>query len=197
METWDHQPPKPDPPTDEEIGHVLKVARIAARRAGAAAHEVDDVAQRTAIKLWERWHHPNVRLVRDQSDFRWNAYVRQTAKRVHLDSIRSHQRRLRRNTLASDVRASVVPRRPGTVRQVPPDVAGISSLLGRNVIIAELAKLPPRQRLVAWLVFFHELSTREIADELGIQPQAVRKLLRSAKANLIDRIAESQHQSLQ
>jgi RNA polymerase sigma factor (sigma-70 family) len=83
------------------------------------------------------------------------------------------------------------------VRQVPSDVAGISSLLGRNVIIAELAKLPPRQRLVAWLVFFHELSTREIADELGIQPQAVRKLLRSAKANLIDRIAESQHQSLQ
>jgi len=173
-------------PSDEELAYVLTIAKTAARRFGAAPHEVDEVAQRTAVKLWHRWEHPTVHAVRSKLGLSWDAYIRRTARNVHLDLIRSHHRRLERNTKASPIRVSNTHPRPGTVTQAPQTTDGVTAYIARQTIVDRIDALPAKQRLVARLVILNELTPREAAEVLGMQPQSVRKHLRAAKEALIN-----------
>ena len=173
---------------ESDLAHVLQVAQSAARRAGAAPHEVDEVAQRTAIKLWHRWDEATVRVVRSGSTFRWNAYISQTARNVHRDLIRSNQRRRHRGTVAANLRPTLTAHRPGTIKPPPETSDGLITYLARQHILDAIETLPSNQRTVASLILIAELSTGEAAQLLGIQPQSVRKHLRAAKLALIAQI---------
>jgi RNA polymerase sigma factor (sigma-70 family) len=56
--------------------------------------------------------------------------------------------------------------------------------------------LPPRQKLVLHLMFDKEMSVREIADILGIEPQTVRSLKHVAVSQLRRRFDKKQKQSV-
>ena len=171
-------------PLDTELTHVLVVAKAAARHAGAAPHELDEVAQRTTIKLWHRWENETVKAVREGSPYQWNAYIRQTARNVHRDLIRSHHRRVRRNSVASGASIVLATSRPGTIRPIPHNPCGLSSYLARQRILESIEILPRNQRVVATLILIGELTAREAAELLDLQPQSVRKHLRKAKCTL-------------
>ncbi len=195
-------PPKPPPPqtttqevavgspSDDELHYVMLIALIAARRYGAGAHEVDEVAQSTVIKLWKRWDHPAVHKVRVQGGLKWDAYIRRTAKNAHLDLVRSHQRRLQRNTRASGLRGNTLPMRPGTVRHPPKTPNGIDAYVARQTIIEQIDGLPAKQRVIARMIILDEHTPKHVAKVLGMQPQSVRKHLRAAKETLIAQFEE-------
>ena len=178
-------------PSDLELAHVLEVARAAARHAGAVPHELDEVAQRTTIKLWHRWDDETVQSVRNGSPFQWDAYIRKTARNVHRDLIRSHHRRLRRNTVASGASIVLATSRPGTIRSAPATPGGIIGYLGRQLILESIEILPRNQRVVATLVLIGQLTATEAAELLDLQPQTIRKHLRAAKYALREILSES------
>jgi RNA polymerase sigma factor (sigma-70 family) len=63
--------------------------------------------------------------------------------------------------------------------------------LSRTLIAEEIEDLPTeKQRNVARAVFLEGKSTAEVANDLGIQPQAVRKHLRPARQRLIERLSD-------
>ena len=181
-------------PTDLELTHVLTVAKAAARRAGAAPHELDEVAQRTTIKLWHRWDNETVKAVRQGSPFQWNKYIRQTACNVHRDLIRSHHRRIKRNTVAAGASIAFATSRPrpGTLRPPAPTTpSGIVTYLARQRILESIEVLPRSQRVVATLLIIGELTPTEAAELLDLQPQTVRKHLRAAKQTLAAALSEA------
>lgn len=178
-------------PSDPELTHVLEIAKAAARYVGAAPHELDEVAQRTTIKLWQRWDDDTVRTVRQGSRFQWDAYIRQTARNVHRDLIRSHHRRLKRNTVASGASIVLATSRPGTIRRIPRTPDGIVTYLARQRILDSIDVLPRNQRIVATLVLIGELTPTEAGELLDLQPQSVRKHLRAAKRTLALLLSES------
>lgn len=177
-------------PTDLDLIHVLEVARAAARHAGAVPHELDEVAQRTAIKLWHRWDDDTVKTVREGSPFQWDAYIRQTARNVHRDLIRSHHRRLKRNTVASGASIVLATSRPGTIRPVPWTPNGIVSYLARQRILESIEILPRNQRVVATLCLIGELTPKEAGELLDLQAQTIRKHLRAARHTLAALLSE-------
>lgn len=177
-------------PSDLDLIHVLEVARAAARHAGAVPHELDEVAQRTAIKLWQRWDDDTVEAVREGSPFQWDAYIRQTARNVHRDLIRSHHRRLKRNTVASGASIVLATSRPGTIRPVPCTPNGIVSYLARQRILESIEILPRNQRVVATLCLIGELTPKEAGELLDLQAQTIRKHLRAAKHTLAALLSE-------
>lgn len=181
-------------PSDLELIHVLEVARVAARRAGAVPHELDEVAQRTTIKLWHRWNDDTVTAVRNGSPFQWDSYIRQTARNVHRDLIRSHHRRLERNTVASGIRIVLAASRPGTIRpSLPTTPDGIVCYLVRQQILELIEILPRNQRVVATLCLIGQLTPREAGELLDLQPQSVRKHLRAARRTLTTLLSEPEH----
>lgn len=179
-------------PAEIDLAHVLVVARTAARRAGVPEHELDEIAQTTTIKLWQRWNRQSTRTVRADSRFRWEAYIAQTARNVRRDLIRSETRRRNRNNASANPTTSTPQpiSRPGTLRPIPNDADGMTSYLGRQCILDLIVELPYRQRVAATLIIVGELSAREAADLVGVQPQAIRKQLRAAKETLIHRISQ-------
>ncbi len=179
-------------PSDLDLIHVLEVAKAAARHAGAVPHELDEVAQRTAIKLWHRWDDQVVKAVREGSPFQWDAYIRKTARNVHRDLIRSHHRRLKRNTVASGASIVLATRRPGTIRPIPSTPNGIVGYLARQRILDQIEILPRNQRVVATLCLIGELTAAEAGQLLDLQPQSVRKHLRAAKCTLAAVLSESE-----
>jgi len=177
-------------PSDLDLIHVLEVAGSAARHAGAVSHERDEVAQRTTIKLWQRWDDDTVKAVREGSAFQWDAYIRHTARNVHRDLIRSHHRRLSRNTIASGASIVLATARPGTIRPIPWTPDGIVSYLGRQMILESIEILPRNQRVVATLCLIGELTPREAGELLDLQAQSVRKHLRAARRTLAALLSE-------
>ena len=182
-------------PTELDVEFVLRVARATVRALGATDYEVDESAQCTVVKLWERWQHPNVTAAREAGPKRWYAYVKKTAQRTHYDLIRGHRRREERHNRAAGGRITPRAERPGCLLSGPEDAAGIDEWIVRQLIASEIRLLPTRQRQVASLFFLQELSIREIGERLQVQPQSVRKSLRAARQALRDRLAESQLES--
>lgn len=183
-------------PADQEFAEIRRVAMRTALASGAAWHEADEVAQVTAVKLWRVWQHANVDAARRRGRARWQAYVRTVAVNVHRDLIRAHLRRVDRQNRAAGGREVSMNPRPGAEPVVPTSPDGIDAYLGRAFIIDEIRRLAFKQRTVAELVFVDEMSIREIAQHLGIQPQSVRKHLRSARETLRRRLTESERQVL-
>ena len=171
-------------PADDDLREVRVIAENSARYYGARAHEMDEVVQRTLIKVWEQWNRPHMVRARHRRGLRWAAYIRKITKNQHLDLVRSHGRRLERDTLAAGLRWTG-PNRPGASRQTDAKaVDEIEVIVGRRAVIGLFDQLPERQRLVAQLVFVEELSPAEIGAAFDWDPQAVRKSLRAAREKL-------------
>ena len=84
----------------------------------------------------------------------------------------SWRRRLRRNMLMSDV------------PDVPDEVDAANQHADRDALVAELAKLPRKQRTVIVLRYYGGLSDREIATDLGCSAGTVRSHASRALAAL-------------
>ena len=187
--------PTDSEPTDKELELILAVAKSMARAKGANRFEADEVAQSTVFKLWMKWDLPSVQDARSRPDDKWIAYIRTTARNLYVDRIRAHQRLLARQTRASTFHdGNTVTTASGW--QVPADPCIAESVVARSTIEDEIRSLPPKQRAVADGIFVRELSVAELADELNVQRQLVRKHLRAAKRTLRSRLAETEHQAL-
>lgn len=175
----DDDPKKPPPLQPDEAKDVLSWARQAALSRGANAHEADEVAQITLEKLWLRWDSAGVAAARTAGPERWSAYVRTVAFNAHKDQIRGYQRWMDR--ARQDLPAVDPDRvgRPNVIRR--PLIAGVAgSHIARLLLVEQLAQLPDRQRRIAFLRIEVGMSNREVARELEIQPQTVRKHFRLA-----------------
>lgn len=176
---------------DAHLDTIFAVARATARALKANTYEADEVAQLTAYKLWRHWEDPKVVALRGIGGSRWRGYIRQTARNTHYDLIRQHQRRLARQLRAEERRTGrpVTTDGGGLVRIAVED---IEAWIARQLLTQEIELLPPQQRRVAARLFLLEMSTREIAAELDLQEQTVRKHARAARETLRLRLAEHQ-----
>lgn len=178
-------------PTVADLAEVLEVARRTGRARYLADHEVDDVAQATAIKLWLGWNRPHIIAARGRGQRAWRSYLARTAHNVYLDFVRSHQRRIVRERRSSPVHEQLLPERPSTrPAVVPNDAADIEAALARAWISGLIDTLPPRQRAVAHLVFVHSFTSSEAASYLGIQQQTVNMHLRKGRAAIQERLRD-------
>ena len=175
-------PPSGDSPSNRELALILKLARREALNRGANPHEADDVAQQVMVKLWRTWRRPHVVQARLRGEKRWHGYIRQAARNVHIDEIRKHRRRINREDHYVDRLTVTLPARPHVVRPVPPHPFEAEAYLGRRLLVELLDDLPCKQREVALAVFVNELPIPEVAEQLGLQAQSVRKRLRTAQS---------------
>ncbi len=174
-------PPSGESPSNRELADILKLARQEALNRGANTHEADDVAQQVMVKLWRTWQKPHVVRARLRGGKRWHGYIRQAAKNIHIDEIRKHQRRINREDHYVDRPTGTLPTRPHVVRPVPHHPFEAEAYLGRALLIGLFDELPKKQREVALAVFVNELGIKEVAEQLGLQAQSVRKRLRTAQ----------------
>ena len=138
---------------------VLKFAGVLTGDRGLA----EDVVQEVLIRANGRWH-AIARLDRPE------AYVRKMIVNEYV-SWRRRSWRLVPSGTGSDI--------PG---RAAPDPA--ASYAERDAMVAELAKLPLRQRAVLVLRYYEGLSDREIAEVLGCRPGTVRGYASRALAAL-------------
>lgn len=144
---------------------VLRFAAVlAGDRAGA-----EDVVQEVLIRVYQRWDQIGG-LDRPES------YVR---KVIVNEFISSHRRLWR---LVPAGRGSDLDDR------VTPDHSG--GQVEREALLAELAKLPARQRAVVVLRYYEELPDGQIAEVLGCAPATVRSLAFRALATLRADVSE-------
>jgi RNA polymerase sigma-70 factor (sigma-E family) len=126
--------------------------RFAAVLAGDRA-QAEDLAQEVLIRVHDRWRSIGAM---DRPEY----YVR----KMLVNEFLSWRRRSWR----------MVPAGRGIevdTRQVPDHAIGYAE---RDALVAELGKLPPRQRAVLALRYYEGLSDPEIADALGCSPGTVR-----------------------
>lgn len=177
-------------PIDAHLDVIFTTAKIRARALGANEFEADEVAQLTAYKLWRRWEHHKVVALRSIGGARWRAYISEAAKNTHVDLIREHQRRIARQQRAHEQHTGTPPTVDSTVTGVKVD--NVESHMARDAIVWEILCLPRQQRRVAVRMFVLEMSAREVADELGIEAQTVRKHARAAREALRQRLLEAE-----
>ncbi len=182
-------------PTDKDLELILAVAKSTARAKGANHYEADEVAQSVVVKLWAKWDLPKIRQARGRPDDQWIAYIRTTARNLYIDRIRAHQRLIARQTRASTIHdGNTVTSSNGW--QVPATPSMAEGLVARWTIADEIRTLPSKQRAVAEAIFLRELTVKELAAEMNVQTQLIRKHLRRAKQTLRDRLTEAERQAL-
>jgi RNA polymerase sigma-70 factor (sigma-E family) len=114
-------------------------------------HQAEDLVQVTFMKLHASWHR-----IRRQEAF--DAYLRKTLLRACIDE----KRRARwRREAPTDVLPEVADPRP------EPD--GV-----RDVLVAGLKRLPPKQRATLVLRYFEDLSVEDTARALGCSTGTVK-----------------------
>jgi RNA polymerase sigma-70 factor, ECF subfamily len=124
----------------------------------------EDAVQEAIVRAWERSDHGQAILALD----RWVAAVAMNLSRSRL-------RRLRVERLAR------------------PKIADPSSAEGPNAdridVVRALAALPRRQREVAVLRYYLDLSTHEVADQMRTSEGTVKSQLFKARARLAEALA--------
>jgi RNA polymerase sigma-70 factor (sigma-E family) len=92
-------------------------------------------------------------------------------------------------------------RRPEVLRASVPDTAGLDTADtagATGAVMAALAQLPPRQRAVIVLRYYHDLSERDVAATLGVTVGTVKsqssKAVRSLRASLGATFLEDVHE---
>lgn len=174
---------------------IFETAKARAVQLGTNRYEADEVAQLTAYKLWRRWEHPKVVTLRSIGGARWKGYIRETAKNTYVDLVRQHQRRLARQQRAYESRTGhLVTCVDGEMAQVW--VNNIEASLARSMVAEEIMLLPTQQREVAARMFLLEMSAREIAEDLGLEAQTVRKHARAARERLRIRLSEAEESQI-
>lgn len=152
-----------------------RLAALVAERGGALVgyayllcgrlSEAEDLVQEGLVRTFSRR--------RSGVDVAWlEAYVRQAILSAYLDGYR---KRRRWTGVAHLVAADVAP------AQAPDTLA-----LQRVDIRDALAALSPRERACVVARYLDDMSTREVADRLGLSEGAVKRYLSDARARLGD-----------
>lgn len=132
-------------------------------------HEADDLAQETLVALYRRWPRLERHAMLD-------GYANTVLIRTFL-SVRRHLRWRRELSYADP------PDPPGQPQRRDDDVVEL-----RLSLQAELKRLPPRQRAVIVLRFWHDLSIDQVAATMRTSPGTVasqcRKALITLRGNL-------------
>ena len=149
---------------DAEFSEYVAGRRAQLRRTAyllcGDSHRAEDLVQTTLMKVYVAW--PRIR--RDGSI---EAYARRVMVNAHVDDTRRPWRRERVGVEGLDVEA-----------RVPP------SAEDRDLLMAALADLPPRQRATVVLRHYWGLSVEETATDLGVSTGTVK----SNTARGIDRL---------
>lgn len=131
----------------------------------ADAVEITQDAMAAAFRAWERIEHPE-------------AWARRVASRTYARRIAD---------LAEDLVAEV----PEACSPLLGDPSVLDAVVGRHEVLRLLALLPPRQRQVmAWTV--DGFAPGEIAEELKMEPDAVRSSLYKARRTLARHVGPSE-----
>ncbi len=136
---------------EQEFRELYAARAAALRRTGYLLcgdwHQAEDLVQVTFAKLYSSWHkvdHPV-------------SWLRQVLVRTWVDETRRPHRRERPTEALPDVAA------PST-----------SSTEDRELLLAGLAQVPPRQRACLVLRFFEDLSVADTARALGCTENTVK-----------------------
>jgi RNA polymerase sigma-70 factor (ECF subfamily) len=155
--------------------HYYDLVRYARHLLSGDTHGAEDVAQETAIRLWQ---HPEV-LADGEPLIGW---LRTVARNIVLD--RSRRRRARPTEVAMTTLAD----RPG------PDE--FDDVEARSAVDIALSVLSPRHRAVVLEVYVRDRPVAEVAGELGIPVGTVKsrchealRRLRSAAGSEVPRCA--------
>lgn len=132
----------------------------------ASAHDAEEAAQTALLRAWQRWSTiDNPR-----------AWVQVVAGNEYAQSA-ARQAAHRTCELDEDILKQMdAPHTPSAAERIV-----LSEQ--EQLICDELAKLPPTQRLVAELRYQGH-SNSEIADQLGVDPSAVRHNMKRARSRL-------------
>ena len=180
-----------DDSIEAHLDIIFETATAKARQLGTNTYEADEVAQLTAYKLWRRWEDQKVVTLRRIGGARWKGYIRETAKNTYVDLLRQHQRRLARQKRAHEWRTGQpTPSVDGEV--APVWVDNIEASLARAAVAEEIFGLPTQQQKVAARMFLLEMTAKEIAEELGLEAQTVRKHARAARETLRARLTQDE-----
>lgn len=175
---------------EDHLDLIFETAKAKAHQLGTNTYEADEVAQLTTYKLWRRWEDSKVVTLRRIGGARWKGYIRQVAKNTYVDEVRQHQRRIARQQRAYEGR--VVHQATWVDGEISHAmVNNIEASLARDMIVEEILTLPTQQQKVAARMFLLEMTAREIAEELGLEAQTVRKHARAARETLRIRITEA------
>jgi RNA polymerase sigma-70 factor (ECF subfamily) len=132
--------------------------------AGGDLAAAEDATQEAFVQAWSRWS----RISRYDNPGAW-------VRRVAINKLRNaHRSRLRREAAL----ARMVPAEPAPTE---PDAG----------LVAQLQRLPSRQRLCAVLYYVDGLSTPEVARAMGISQGAVSQHLNRARTVLRSYLEES------
>jgi RNA polymerase sigma-70 factor (sigma-E family) len=157
----------PEQPPDDGFAEYVKEARPAIRRSAFMLvgdwYEADDLVQRTLIALYRRWN-------RLDGHDHLGGYVRTVMVRLVISDRRRH-RWSREQTQDS-------------LPEPPPEPDATRQIADRQLLIAALAELPPRQRSAIVLRYWEDLSVEETARTMGCSAATVRSQTARAMAIL-------------
>jgi RNA polymerase sigma-70 factor (sigma-E family) len=135
---------------------------------GGRPQQAEDLLQEALLRILKHWS----RLAEGTEE----TYVRRTLQRLATDD---HRRRRRRPEVVVDLRDDL-----NTA------VAGADETLAeRHDLVAALARLPARQRVVVVLRYWEDRSEREVADLLRIPVGTVKSEASRGLARLRDALA--------
>ena len=149
-------------------GHLSEMLRFATRLTGDP-ETAEEVVQEALVRVVRSW-----------KSFRGEAQFRTWLLRIVINAFRD-QLAARRQT--EDLREEVP-----DWREADPASAVLAGEL-RRLIAARVSALPPRQREVLVLVTYEGLSTREVAEVLGISEANVYATLHVARKRLRKELA--------
>ena len=152
--------------------HLPSALRFAQRLTGDA-DRAEDLVQESLVRVARRW-----------ATFRGEASFRTWFFRIVINVFRDRVGQSKLEPLPGDntVEQLVDPRSP-----TPPEAAMAAELARR--IAQEVSALPPRQREVLVLITYEGLSTREVAEVVGVSEGNVHSTLSAARARLKTRLA--------
>jgi RNA polymerase sigma-70 factor (ECF subfamily) len=153
--------------------HGGRLRALALRFSGIAA-EADDIVQETFLRFWRsagRWHPGGPPP---------GAYLTRIAMNRAIDAERG--RKIRRFFGLETAVALVDPR--------PAADARLTETQAAAAVLADIARLPVRQKAVLLLAADGERSNREIGETIGLSEGAVEQLLVRARRTLRHRLAE-------
>lgn len=172
-------------PTDAQAEQMLQAGWRAATSIGAKPMEADDASQVAMEHILLGWRTDRIqRVLARNGDTGLVAYTAASAKNAHRSFVRSRSR-----SVAREQRWTVG--EPGFLERRPRDTSGIEDMLARQVLQAEIRRLPQRQRECAELIWIEGFKIAEVAEILGIEAQTVRKHMRSANQRLKRRLQDN------
>jgi len=155
--------------------HIDRVTRLAVYLIGAP-DVAEDVTQYVFVQVWE--HRRTLDPDRPLRPYLLRAVHNRAANERKADAVRARYRQ----TVHAEALA-------GAIRTTVPSPEG--SVLTSALVQQALDRLQERRQLALRLWFEQELTPPEIAEVLGISPQAADRLMRRALADLRDILAAS------